>query len=512
MDALWRNPEFIRRARAELRPSRMAIAASVTVILCLLLILIFYHPGDNPGRSTTPDETRFSIFAILISSQALILCLRCLTSCSQAVASERVLKTFDFLRTTRLSSWELMLGIVFGAPLMGYFAAACAIPFTLYFGLTAGVFPLAIVVTYLMMLLVAVVLSLAALTISMKNDKPRAGEIFLLLLLLSWPATAVLVGVSNDSRFPGLTAITVILGLLPLYHSNAATQFTNPGLHDVPFFGLLVPPLLVSIILYASAGAWLILMIVRNLKKDPKDIRLLSRWQAVGFATYVNVLVFALLDLRHPVPYAPGLAPVSASDISAGYLGLNFLILYAVGLATLTPLARLKTWWRKSANDMRFYWSDDGPPWPWMAASAGVALLLFLLEAAASTRYVPFSDWPLPSLAGRLLIVLVFAIRDILFLQWCVTKNFKRPVASGTLYLSLYYFTVSIVAGFLYQPSLVCFTPVGAFSNSELAPTASVTIGVVLQIGASIFFLSAIRQHLNPPAPVSPDVVGAPGL
>jgi hypothetical protein len=504
VDFLLRNPEFIRRARAELRPSRMAVAGSVVVILCLLLILIFYHPGDYPGRSTSPEDTRFDVFAILISAQALILGLRCLTSCSQAVASERVLKTFDFLRTTRLSSWELMIGMVFGAPLMGYFSAACAVPFTLYFGLTAGISLVAIVITYAMMLLVAIVLSLAALTMSMKNDKPRAGEIFLLVLLLGWPAMAVLFGASSDSRFPGLTAITVVMGLLPLYHPNAVNQFANPALqHNVPFFWMPVSPLLVSVILYASAGAWLALMIVRNLKKDPEDIRLLSRWQAVGFAAYVNVLVFALLDLRHPVPYAPNIAPANAADIAAGYLGLNFLILYAVGIATLTPLARLKTWWRKASGNARSILSDDGPPWPWMAASAGVALLLFVLEAAASTSYIRFSDWPLTSLAGRLFIVLVFATRDILFLQWCVTRNFKRPVAAGMLYLSLYYFAASIVAGFLYKPAFVWFTPVGAFGNAEFAIPTHMIAGIVLQIGACLFLLIAIREHLAPPAPAS---------
>jgi hypothetical protein len=515
VDVLLNNPEFIRRARADLRPSRMAVAASVTVILCLLLLLIFYHPGDSPARNSQARSTAFTLYIIFVSAQALILGLRCLTSCSQAIASERLLKTFDFLRTTRLTSWELMLGIVFGAPLMAYFSAACILPFAFYFGLASGVSLLAMLLTYAMILLVAIVLSLAALTMSMKNDKPRAGEILLLLLVFGWPLIAVLIGAGSDSRFPGLTALTVVLGLLPFYRSNLSAPVANSGIQTVPFFGIQVPSLAVSIILYVSIGAWLVLMLVRNLKKDPEDIRLLSRWQAIGFTAYVNILVFALLDLRPNSPNGPGAAPISAAEVTAGYLALNCVILYAVGLATLTPVARLKTWWRNSARDIRFYWSDDGPPWPWIAASAGVALLLFFFEAAFSTRYIPFESWSVPALAGRLFILLVFAVRDILFLQWCTTKGFKRPVATGMFFLALYYFTVSIVSGFLYKQSLGWFTPLGAFDNNEITSTFAVIAGVVLQICASVFLLQAIRQHLSPPAPPAPATTsptGAPSL
>jgi len=34
--------------------------------------------------------------------------------------------------------------------------------------------------------------------------------------------------------------------------------------------------------------------------------------------------------------------------------------------------------------------------------------------------------------------VLVFAVRDVLFLQWCVVKGFQNPVVKGMLFLFLY--------------------------------------------------------------------------
>src|SRR5260370_9036491 len=112
----------------------------------------------------------------------------------------------------------------------------------------------------------------------------------------------------------------------------------------VPFFGVQVPSLFVSIIFYLSVGAWLLLMLVRNLKKDREDIRLLSRWQAVVFTAYVNVFVFALLDLRAMYSTSSNrIETPSAPDFSSVSLALNFLIIYAVALATLPPPPPLTT-------------------------------------------------------------------------------------------------------------------------------------------------------------------------
>ncbi len=489
----------------------MVTAATVSILLCFLIVLMFYHPGVDPRSPADEKDVRLGLYTILLSAQALVLCLWCLSSCSQAIASERNLKTFDFLRTTRLSSWELLLGMIFGAPSMAYFVVACTLPFTLVIGLLAGVSLLAIAVSYVMLFMIAAVLSLAALTISMMTDRPRAGEVVLLLLFIGWPAGVFSVAASGESRFPGLTAIPAVLGVLPFYHLPSSPYNSAARFAHVPFFGVQVPSLLVSIILYVSAGTWLLPMLLRNLKKDREDIRLLSRWQAVGFTAYVNVLLFALLDLspKYSLP-SYRLEPASASDVAAGYLALNFLILYAVGLATLTPPARLKSWWRQSVQDVRFYWSEDGPPWPWMIVSAGAALILFVLEAIVSTKFIPFSNWSIHAVAGRLAVLLVFAVRDVLFLQWCALKGFQRPVLKGMLFLSLYYITVLTIAGFFFRSSLAWFTPSGAFGDPDLATPASTLVGVVLQIGVSVYLLIAIRHRLSPSTAASAPTTAIP--
>jgi hypothetical protein len=204
--------------------------------------------------------------------------------------------------------------------------------------------------------------------------------------------------------------------------------------------------------------------------------------------------------------------PASASDVAAGYLALNFMILYAVGLATLTPPGRLKSWSRCSASSAPFYWSDDGPPWPWMAASAIAAFLLFVLEAVAARHFIPFSEWAVGAVAGRLFVLLVFAVRDVLFLQWRALKGVAGPVVKGMLFVILYYFTAFTIAGFFFHPALAWFTPLGAFVDAEVATPVSIAVGVLLQIAASIYLLFIIRQRLAPlaaPSAVAPAATGS---
>jgi hypothetical protein len=443
-------------------------------------------------------QIRLTLYIILVSAQSLALCLWCLSSCSQEIASGRNLKTFDFLRTTRLTSGDLVFGMVYGVPVMAYFIVACTLPFTLVLGLSAGIPLSALALTYLMLLLVAAVLSLASLTISMMTDRPRAGEVLLLLLFFGWPAMAFSIAVSGDSRFPGMSAVSVVMGLLPYYPGSSAIHGAE-RFSQVPFFGYEVPSLLVSVILYGTAAAWLLLILVRNLKKDREDIRLLSRWQAVGFTVYVNLLAFALLDLR-PLysPYVNRIEPISALDVEVGYLALNLLILYAVGLATLTPPSRLKSWWLASARGIRLYWSVDGPPWPWMIACAMAAFLLFILEAFLSTRYVPFAEWSFSSVAWRLFVLLIFATRDILFIQWWALRGVSRYILKGALYVLLYYATAFIVGGFFFHTILGWLTPLGVFAGRDLVSPLSVVVGAVVQSAACAFLLLAIRRHLTP--------------
>ena len=494
MDELWRNPEFVRRRRMELRPARMVIAASISTLLCLLLLLLIQQMDGSAKEHVA------AFYTTLVFVQALVLCLTCLSACGQAISSERSLKTYDFLRTTRLTSAELLFGMIFGAPVMGYYLLACTLPFSLISGLIAG-FPVpAIIVTYILMLLVAVVMSLIALTSSMVTEKPRPGELLVVLLLFGGPLVASLAAFDEYSPFPAVRALLVLPGLFPLYQAQASTVAETTA----SFFAVQTPLLLVSVVLYASFGAWLVVALLRNLKKERNEILLLSRWQGIGFSAYLNILAFGLLDLRTARVGSKFLQAWTPEDITTGYLSLNFVILYAIGLAMLAPPERLKSWARQPRHGLVSYFAEDGPSWPWMLVAAALALLVLCAEAVMGSRVVSLNQWPIGMATLRLCVLLVFSVRDLLFMQLCTLTKMKRPVASALFFLILYYVVAATIAdvmtegnGHSFFSAMQLFTPAAGFSPT-VSPLA--LAGLVPQIVVVAFLLQAIRQRLARPA------------
>lgn len=499
MNGLLSNPELVRHLRMEMRPRRMVIAAAVVGLLCLLALWGFYQ-GAEQERARGDFSYLNGLYATYLVIQSALLCLWCLSAASQMIAGERTNKTYDFLRTTRLTASELLFGMVAGVPVMAYFTTACSLPFSFAVGLAAGYSPLAILATYVMLLLISVVISLAGFTISMMTEKPRAGEILVLVFFFIWPWITLGMAMDSGSPLPGLSAVAVIPGIMKLYVSDLrADVFRGPV--DVPFFGFHVHVLFVSFVMYATLGVWLAVALVRNLKKERDEIRLLSHWQSVGFVAYVNVMILALLDLRGAAAGSNTTPEHVASGFATGYLFFNSVVLYAVGMTLLTSAEHLKAWWRRPASGIEKYWSEDGPPWLWMTACAIVVLVLFTGEIAASAGIVSYAKWDLGHFAARLAIVLVYCIRDVLFLQWCMLTRMKSPVTKGILFLILYYITVLVVLAVTFAsqreevmaPAFAVFTPSGALAGEHWPSTV---LGLGIQVVVSIVLLLSIERRI----------------
>ncbi|MBZ5543520.1 MAG: hypothetical protein LAO07_07550 [Acidobacteriia bacterium] len=191
-------------------------------------------------------------------------------------------------------------------------------------------------------------------------------------------------------------------------------------------------------------------------------------------------------------------------------MAMNGLFIFVVGLATLTPHERLKVWWRRRAAGEEKYFSESGLAWPWLIAVALVAYVLLIAEAAGLRSAVGFERWHLGQAAIQLLVLLVFAGRDVMFLQWCNLTRMKRPLVKGVLYLMLYYFAVSIlgivVAATTGSESNMVFdalTPYGPFMTggaglARLSP--AIYIGLGVQMAFILLILKAIAMRLSRPA------------
>jgi len=520
MPRIWSNPEFIRHRRAELRPTRAITVGAVVLLLCVLIglacwssqqhqLLNLQQAAEQYGTDAWKHrlnvlqdnfvrQTSLLFFRWLVGLQAVTLTFWTLFSCAQSVSGERDRKTWDFQRITRLTSAEILIGKLLGEPVLVYFAVLCAAPITLISGLAAGLSLGTVLSIFVFLVSISMFLGLGGMWLStLLESRTRAVGLIAALALYGFT-----LGLYNfrDSGLPGLAAMSPLTGILD------ALGETGPKISPV-LFNHPVSWLLMTLLLCGSFGAWLWLMLVRNLKRDYPEIRPLSRWEAVGCAAFLNFLIYALLSPIHTIAFEGRVGWFDdGKSVALFAVAMNGLFLFLMGLATLTPQERLKVW-RRTANKSALF-ADDGLPWPWLGMSAVVAYALMVWGLLAWNHTLPLESTTLQASAIRLLLVLVFVTRDVLFLQWCMLTRLRQPVVKGVLFLALYYMAAGVMTGLAAVTSehaarfvLALLTPVQVF-DPEIKGIAFPGItyaGLLLQIGVIGIIVMAINSRLLRP-------------
>lgn len=523
MPRIWSNPEFVRHRRAELRPTRAITVAAVVLLLCVLIGLACWSSQQNQllnlQRAATEygtqawkqrldliqqnfaRQTWLLIFRWLIGLQGAALTFWALFSCAQSVSGERDRKTWDFQRTTRLTPTEILLGKLFGEPVLVYFAVLCAAPATLVSGLAGGLSLGAVLSILIFLAVVSLFLGLGGMWLSTLLESRTRG-VGLLAALGLYAFTLGLFGM-QDGGLPALAAMSPITGFIELLGNSPNSSLSR---HSAVLFGHAMPWLVMNILLCGSFGAWLWLMLVRNLKRDYPEIRPLSRWQAVGCAAFLNFLIYALLKPATDTGFERMGWFADAKTVAMFAVAMNGVFLFLMGLATLTPQERLKVWRRTSEKSRLF--ADDGLPWPWLSISAVVAYALMVWGLLAWAHTLPLESSTLQSAAIRLLLVLVFVTRDVLFLQWCMLTRLRQPVVKGVLFLALYYAAAAVVTGLASVSSehaarfvLALLTPVQVFDPEikGLAFPGMTYAGLLLQVAVIGVVVMAINSRLSRP-------------
>jgi hypothetical protein len=490
MRDILRNPELVRHLRAEMRPPRMFLAGGIATVICFLISMAHSQLMVNLPTSQPPSVGR-SLFVWLAVIQSIVLVMWAFSASIQAIASERQMKTYDFVRTTRLTSLELLLGYLFGVPIMAYFTVAVTAVFAIVAGLGVGLPFTAMVATYILVFVFTVFASLFGLMISMLLEKPRAAGTLFVVWFLAWPLS--IMGMAfGGSPFPGLSALAIVPSVAPMFVPDSIVP------PSAPFFGLPVPLFLMTILLYGSFGGWIVVALLRNLKKEREEIQLLTRTQALIFTAFINLLFLGLYNRDFKPGYANAFRDTIA--ITAIFIFMNQGLLYIVGLSTLSPAERLKVWYREFKAGKQSYLSETGLPWPWMVIAGGIAFLGISL-VGVSAQFATHKAWSAGSTAIVVALVLVFAVRDVLFLQWCLLTRMKNPIVKGIGLLWLYYFAASIASSvFLPYPnrtatSMYLLTPAGAFISDVRLD--NLIGGMVLQAIACGFILYLINQRLT---------------
>jgi len=509
----WNNPEFVRHRRSELRPVRAITAAAVVGVMCVLLWLSCWSFEQGMMEHGQLAEQNFSrstwllFYRWLVGLQGMALTFWVLLSCAQSVSGERDRKTWEFQRTTRLTAAELMIGKLMGEPILAYFAVLCAAPITLIAGLAGGVSLGTVISLFIFLAVTSLFLGLGGMWLSTLLESRTRG-VGLIGALVLYGFTLGLYGM-RESGLPGLAAMSPLTGMIHLLGNGSDRAFA--GIRSL-LFGHPIPWLLMTALLCGSFSAWLALMLVRNLKRDYPDIRPLSRWQAIGCAAFLNFLIYALLSPAKLLDFLGGTARQGwfpdASSVALFAVAMNGLILFLMGLATLTPQERLKVWRRKRATGESAVFANDGLPWPWLGISAVAAYGLMVWGLLAWDHVLPLDMRTLQGAAIRLLLVLVFVTRDVLFLQWCLLTRLRQPIVKGVLFLCLYYAAAAVLTGLATVSSqdaarwmMALLTPVQAFDSEVkgLAFPAATYAGLGLQTGVIAAVLVAIGNRLQRP-------------
>jgi hypothetical protein len=421
-----------------------------------------------------------------------------LLCCAQSVSGERERKTWDFQRAARLTPQELLVGKLLGEPVLVYFIAACCLPITLTAAALGHQDWQSVIAAYVLLVLATLFVGLVGLWMSSLFET-RSRGVGLIGTFGLYLAFGFAGKITDGSHFPGLAAFGPITGLTAILANDgqgyAATIFGSP-----------VSWLLMSALLYVAFGSWFVVMLLRVLKKDFNQIRPLSRWQSVACAAFLNFTFYAL--------FSPGLKDdsMNARQFATLMVFINGIILFAMGLATITSYERLKVWWRTRRQGPWSLFAEDGPPWPWLVLSAVVAYLLLVWGLFTWKNALGFDRQTLEAGLVQFLVVSSYVTRDVLFIQWSRLTHMRAPVLKGFLYVSLYYIAAATLSGvFAVRSStsgatvLALMTPVGVLENEVTGFHYSlfVFVGLAIQVGIIVILLAAISARVKHSAVLS---------
>ena len=431
MSAFALNPEFLRNARIQLRPGR-AIAAAVICAAVSLTAWSFYTYNH------TARETGLFLMALLL--QVLVLLIGGGIACLQSVHREKELNTFDYQRVTRLSSLELALGKLFGAPIGAYFVVLCLMPLAIFGAHVAHIGVWLFVQCYLTLFLGCIAYHALALLASTMLG--RGGSAVVILLYL------VVLGFTSVDVYP--------------YQSNWQLHEFSPfvlndvvlrGWGDDFLFGRALPHFAVLLVLYAIFTAWFLLGVTRNVKRDPAVYEIYSPVQAFCFALYLNVLLLGFFQwkdwervLTLSSDMLQGNYYLARAEVERTLLYASGWIFFALGMLLLRNRERVRRRVRAMGDSAAGWWASV---WPSPYVFGGIVLTGLAIVELIQLYRRPAEDWSTSRALFEVAFCAVWIARDVLYLQWMNLRRTRRPLISAFLYLIVFYVCVGILFGAL---------------------------------------------------------------
>jgi hypothetical protein len=444
--APWANPELLRNARIQLRPGR-AIAAA---IICAAISLTIWYSFESRSSAQAVVSDAIEMFKFILQMQIFVLLIGGGIYELLTVHREKELNTFDYQRVTRLSSFELAVGKLFGAPILTYFIVLCLMPIAI-FAAALGHAPLVLVVeAYVILLVGCIAFHVLALLISTTLGR-GVSAIAILPFLIVVAFTSVDFFASQGAELSPSVSTWTLHQLNPLAAAAMFERDTPRALSDL-FFGASVPHFAVLMVIYATLIAWFFLAIVRNLKRDPAVYELYSPVQAFGLAVYLNVLMFGFFNWKAPlgIPiivnfHVVGFETLPPHQVEEKLLFNSFWLFALLGIVLLRNRERVRQRIQVLGDHAASFWAALWPA-PYMLAGIIIAGL-GILELIRVYRNVSGADWDWGLALVTIAFFALWLARDLLYLQWMGLRRTRRPLASAIIYLIVFYTCTGIIFG-----------------------------------------------------------------
>jgi hypothetical protein len=517
---LFSNPELIRNARIHLRPGRMIAAA----VICAVVSVTTWTSISHTDFVITIDGLAGAgaVFALILNLQIGILLIGGGIFCLQSVHREKELNTFDYQRVTRLTSLELTLGKLFGAPIAAYFVALCLMPVALVAAITAHVPAKIILEVYLVLLLGSITYHALALLISVVLGRGSSA-----LGILSYLAA---VGITYS---PAVYDAWTIRSVSPFFAGELlrlpsivlGSGLPSPGAvywRDL-FFGEVVPHMLVLFVLYTTFTAWFLVGVRRNLKRDPPTYEIYSPVQAFSFTLYLSLLMIGffpcatilgggMVSIREWV-FDGKPAPAQPNQVEQTLLQTSMTLFAILALILLRNRDRARQRARELGSRGAGPWAAL---WPAPYLVGGVALVGGLIVSLIDHYRNAETDWDWRLAVYCVVFLATWLTRDALYLQWMNIRRAKRPLISAILYLAVFYGSACITFGALNlydnarsaaATAILVPTPIFALDPALWRQDTPAWIAsLVLQAATALVFSWLHRQRLREfGSPVSPE-------
>jgi hypothetical protein len=275
-----------------------------------------------------------------------------------------------------------------------------------------------------------------ALLVSLVTERGSHTSAIIAMLVVLWVLSNGFILTSNylslgsaSPFYASELAIARSWSVEPAEQLRETPYFLRPA-QDV-FFGHPVQHFTVLLILDTLVFAWLLLALVRNIKRDPSQYELYSPFESLGITLFVNLLLLAFIRWDS----------ASLADLQAALFTFNIIILSALGLAQLRNRDRTRRILRSqpgaSLSALNLAW-----PAPFLLMASALASLLICIGTKLANAN---ADWSFGFALFRSLFFVAWFVRDLQFLQWMTLRRGKRPMVMGLLFLSVFYACVYIL-------------------------------------------------------------------